>query len=168
VDTKRDAPGDGGDSFVQELRDFIGVTTDADNQHGNEGNVERNQLFKQSKTCSGGSGSKPDDDIDNMKQQEQQQHVAANIPGSMNYNNYSGFMTVSRMALNEQHSLEDRYQKPQRTHGASEINFTEQEGEQELHRCFSLSLLVIFGGFLQRAEILNLIVFSTLAEKKSE
>jgi len=30
VDTKRDAPGDGGDSFVQELRDFIDVTTDAD------------------------------------------------------------------------------------------------------------------------------------------
>jgi len=141
VYTKRDAPGDGEDNFVQESGDFSSVTTDAGNQHGNERNVERNGMFKQSKTCSGGSGSKQDDGIDNMQQQQQQQqqqHVAAmnwmNRPGSMNYNKNSGCMTVNRMALkNEQHSLKNT-QTPQHTNGAPEINFTQQKGEPELHR----------------------------------
>lgn len=171
VDTKWDALRDGGDSIVQESGDFFGVSTDADNQHGNERNIERNQMFKQSKTCSCGSGSKSDDDIDNIQQQQhRQQHVAAmnwiNIPGSMNCNHNSGCTTHFWMALNEQRSLEDTYQKPQHTDGAPVINFTEQKGEPELHRCFSLSLLVMSGGFHQRAEVLKLI-FCRLWQKRN-
>ncbi|CAD6255749.1 unnamed protein product [Miscanthus lutarioriparius] len=148
-------------------------------RHGVGRIVEPNQIFKQIKTYGGGSGSKPDDDIDKM--QQQQQHVDSfgtgvhlwpsevapthsvvnedclrwetmtaamnwmNITGSMNCNNNSRCMTVSwMMSLHEERSLEDTYQTSQRTDGAPEIHFTEQKGEPELHRCFSLSLLFIF------------------------